>query len=245
MEGRELPILMSSIMVQAIIAKRKSMTRREVKPQPYDRQATIRQLPDGDFLLENWPEAPRMMLNFGRCERIKSTYQPGDVLYVRESYYQRGNWREIPGVKTKGGRTKWEFVPADENITFEAPAEYRKGRHHKDPHIIAWHKRLGRFMSRKYARIWLEVTSVRAERLQDISEEDAIAEGLIKGRNVSSKILGNYMYRLTTSDDWVESAIDAFRDLWFSVYGIGENSWTANPWVWVYSFKTLSIAGSH
>lgn len=75
--------------------------------------------------------------------------QPGDILYVREEYYQLGHWEQVAGVKTKGGRMKWKFVPDSEDISFEEPATYRKGRHHKDPHTPAIHKRLAPFLHKR------------------------------------------------------------------------------------------------
>jgi hypothetical protein len=159
-------------------------------------------------------------------------YAKDDRLWVRESYFQRGHWQPVEGVKTKGGRQKWAFVPADGQISFDAPAEYRKGRHTADPETVAWHKRLGRFMPRCASRLTLTVTDVRVERLQNISEADARAEGL--------------QYQMDWLPQWrgadqlpwrSEFPRDAFRDLWDSINGNRKGaSWTDNPWVVAISF---------
>lgn len=77
------------------------------------------------------------------------------------------------------------------------------------------------FMPRAVARIWLDVLSVRAERLQDITDADARAEGVeLPARTVT---MYEGIYR------------DAFARLWDSIHGAG--AWDKNPWVWVYEFK--------
>lgn len=160
-----------------------------------------------------------------------SGYAPGDRLWVRESYYQRGHWEPVEGTRTKGGRQKWAFVPADYFYTFDEPAEYRKGRHHKDPATVAWHKRLGRFMPRSFSRLTLTVTDVRVERLQDISEADAIAEGI---EHVTITNSGHF-YRNFQNPDCPLMAYGAYRSLWDSINGDG--AWEANPWVTAISFS--------
>jgi hypothetical protein len=85
------------------------------------------------------------------------------------------------------------------------------------------------YMPRWASRILLEITNVRVERLQDISEEDARAEGGWRGRG-----FGN--------PDFAVSPCDEFPTLWASVYG--EESWLANPWVWVIEFKRVEGSAS-
>lgn len=89
-------------------------------------------------------------------------------------------------------------------------------------------------MPRWASRITLEIVSVRVERLQDISEDDAVAEGIIKlpatGRAVLAKG-GQYL-----GAQWA-NARDAYADLWESING--RESWDANPWVWVVEFKRV------
>ena len=87
-------------------------------------------------------------------------------------------------------------------------------------------------MPRWASRITLEVTGVRVERLQDISEADAIAEGVT---GVSS---GGVTLFTTTGVNCFQAAKDAYAALWELINGPG--SWDANPWVWVVEFKRIA-----
>lgn len=240
---KQIPILFSTAMVQAILAGRKTMTRRTINPQP------------GSFLTAaNWKEhVSHCPDDWTEDQHIKTFLsdkcpygKPGDVLYVREEYYQLGHWEIEPGVKTKGGRTKWKFVPDSQDFTFDLPEYYRKGRHHKDPYTSAIHKRLGRFMPKKYARIWLEVTNIRVERVKSISFADAQDEGVEPLIIDQEDRYKNYLWRddptyIEHRSPTFANPIDSFRTLWQSINGA--DSWKANPRVWVVSFKILSTTG--
>lgn len=91
-------------------------------------------------------------------------------------------------------------------------------------------------MPRSHSRITLEITGVRVERVQDISEEDAKAEGVV------SKPINDPMFKPEAVEfqsplGWCSTAKTAFEHLWGSING--PDSWAANPWVWVVSFKKL------
>lgn len=254
---KEIPILFSTPMVQAILAGRKRMTRRlkgleivNESPNTWNhrRYGGMAIGPHTGYKYQFWDDTGRGYFDPG----IISPYgKAGDILWVREEHYQYGYWTEKKGVKTNTGRQKWMFISLTDEILFDAPESYRKGRHHKDPHTAAWHKRLARFMPKSAARIWLEVTDIRVERLQDISEEDAKAEGL----TCLSKDGGiTYKYGIPDTDglpgvdntgwpwqEWRVSPSQAFKTLWEKING--PESWNANPWVWVVSFKVLSITG--
>lgn len=184
----------------------------------------------------------------GRHLGIKCPYRPGDIMYVRETYYQTGRWAEVPGKKTKGGKEKWEFVPISEYVLFDAPPEgsFRKARNRKDPHSVTWHKRLGRFMPKKYARTWLEVVSVKVERLQDITDDDALKEGIEWKIKFPKEAPDERYYRDYEFNDRFAAGIlfkarHSFKTLWRKING--KESWDANPWVWVIEFKVLSTTG--
>lgn len=170
---------------------------------------------------------------------------PGDRLWVRETYYQIGHWEPVEGKTTKGGRQKWAFVSDNDTIFFDEPGNCRKGRHHFDPETIVWHKRLGRFMPRRASRITLEVKSVRVERLQDISEADAVAEGIGRYHGPLDHISHSsefpekrfWVTQRSRPHHWTEFATTAYMSLWQSINGPG--SWEANPWVWVITFKRI------
>jgi hypothetical protein len=84
------------------------------------------------------------------------------------------------------------------------------------------------FMPRLAARLWLELTEVRVERLQDISYEDCLAEGI-----EVSDLLTRYEPR----EKYAPLAINLFRHLWESINGPG--SWAMNPWVWVLGYRKV------
>lgn len=215
MADRGIPF--SAPMVRALLAGTKTQTRRALNPQPETgaRFAGIER--DGQWLFTKGCVYGKMA----------PTCKVGDRLYVRETYYQRGHWEPVEAQRTKAGRQKWAFVPADDVIDFAAPGYFRKGRHHKDPATIAWHKRLGRFMPRRYSRTTLTVTDVRVEMLKDISEADAIAEGLkwvAPGKWAVDRtlpIIGDDPRRV-------------YGELWERINGPG--SWEANPWIVAISF---------
>lgn len=170
-------------------------------------------------------------------------YHTGDRLYVRESYYQLGHWAPVQGQVTKGGRQKWAFVPDDSTILFSEPVNARLGRHHADPATTAWHKRLGRFMPRWASRLTLTVTDVRVERLQDISEADAKAEGIERAPYGNWKCYGATPKPFRGAAPTVlarglgvvsANPLHSYATLWDSINGDG--AWAANPWAAAYSF---------
>jgi hypothetical protein len=101
-----------------------------------------------------------------------------------------------------------------------------------------WFKRSSLFMPYKAARIFLEITDIRVERLQDISEADAIEEGIESNLYLNKNedpILSYKIYG--TKKDWDESPIVSYYSLWESING--KDSWDLNPWVFVITFKKL------
>lgn len=136
--------------------------------------------------------------------------KPGDRLWVREAF--------VPNY-FDGGRMGYK---ADWN---ETAAEYCPEPKWK-PSI---------HMPRAASRILLEITDVRVERLQEISEEDALAEGVLENPNQDS--LYDF-WHYGGSGCWGEfNAVGSFNSLWESING--PESWEANPWVWVVNFKTV------
>jgi len=101
-------------------------------------------------------------------------------------------------------------------------------------------------MPKAAARIWLMITDVRVERLQDISEADALNEGMIKQETCrTNEVTGDKIFiygasHKCLSGSWSGlnfSAIQGFRHLWSEINGY--ESWNANPWVWVIEYKRI------
>jgi hypothetical protein len=234
---KEIPILFSTEMVQAILDGRKTITRRT------NGLNEINKLPD-EWTYNKWKAiGPHILWKHQFFNKTSQDYywdgiccpygMPRDLLWVREEHYRYGQWVEKEGVFTKTGRQKWQFIPHFDEIKFSdnPPMEFRKGMHHKDPHHVGWYKRLARFMPKAAARIWLEVTDIRVDRLQEITEGDAIAEGV--ERSISGN--GLIVYKHYLKPKYGPSSIHSFETLWTKING--PESWKANPWVWVVSFK--------
>lgn len=225
------PILYSAPMVRAILEGRKTQTRRVLKPQPpvsacYPGPITNSEPLAYGFYLRRDELIDGQTVDAGNLQRILCPYgKPGDLLWAREEHYRFGHWEPVTGVLTKKGRQKWAFIPDSDEVLFDAPAEFRGARHHNDPYTPAWHKRLARFMFREHSRFTQRITGIRVERLQDISEADAIAEG------VEYYFAGLFKDYLQPGEIGINCPIASYRSLWESINGPG--SWDANPWVWV------------
>lgn len=198
-ETKERPILFSGEMVRAILDGRKTQTRRVVKPQP---PYGVREIKVGMFepvVIRGGMEEPgKPVFGFADEERgWKCKYgQPGDRLWVRETHY-------VESAGNEDGSGLFVMYKASD---CDAP-------------VSKWTPSI--HMPRWASRITLEITGVRVERLNDISEEDCYNEGC------------QPEYDSLT-------AIQDFRKLWESINGKG--SWSQNPWVWVVEFKRVIAA---
>lgn len=233
---RERPILFSAPMISKILAGAKTQTRRIVA-HPH--------IADADIFAGAPDEHGRWEFGisggggvFAHGDSIRCPYGVhGDTLWVREEHYRYGHWEAVTGAwrRTRTGRQRWRFVADSAEIRYEAPPVFRKGRHHKDPATPAWHKRLARFMPRSASRITLEVTEVRVQRLQDISEEDARAEGLI----FDGRYWNGAPHAIKGTPRCMTTARAAFADLWDSINGRDGRWWSDSPFVWALSFRRV------
>ena len=212
-------ILFNTEMVRAILDGRKSCTRRIVKP-----QQLVGLLPDKckngvqeEFLKEkkfmfkpycNMTDSELIMTSY------KKPYQPGDILYVRETWFK--------GLKRYMYRADYS----------DTEKFYRDGKEIE----MKWHPSI--HMPKEAARIWLKVTDVRVERLQDITPKDAENEGV---GNLFYEDIGysekNYG---TEVDPEYGIAKEQFSWLWDSTIKKSDldfYGWDANPWVWVIEFE--------
>ena len=223
---KERPILFSAPMVRAILEGRKTQTRRIIPEQPNIDPQT------GDWLWVNTDEIQRVRplheyVDFKKahCPHGK----PGDRLWVRESFYAFGHWETR--YNQKKARDEWHFV--DQTPDFgpyryadNLPAQIESGRGAN----TGWWKRPSLFMPRAASRILLEITDVRAERLQDISEQDAKAEG------VNRAIIGNGIRGQQIGQEPRPYA-ESFFTLWQAINGT--ESLQQNPFVFPITFKRL------
>jgi hypothetical protein len=201
---KEKPILFSGPMVNAILAGRKTQTRRIVKPQP---SAGVRETPFHRSGIED-----------GHGYQIKWPYELGMKLWVRES------WGLYDSSPSDGPDRATIFYRATDGDKHEM--RYQLWR----PSI---------FMPRWASRIQLEVTGVSIERLQAITPENAIAEGL----SMTKATIGGKkrkVYGCPMWEDWQyrQSPVDAFQTLWDEING-KRACWEINPFVWAIEFKVL------
>ena len=146
---------------------------------------------------------------------------------MKETHWRWGRWRKA-GFNAKG-KPRWKFraFTHDFGVRFTAPAPPpKRGK-------LGWHKRPSLFMPRLAARVVLEIVKVRAERLNDISEEDAKAEGAPE----PTGHIGFYPAPWATGKPGPINYRESFRKLWESINGVG--SWDLNDFVWVIEFRRL------
>ncbi|EPV2319284.1 hypothetical protein ACV247_003300 [Pseudomonas aeruginosa] len=205
---RERPILFNDQMVRAILEGRKTVTRRVVKPQP-------------DFLGSMVdPNTPFKTLDAGLHARITCPYgEPCDRLWVREAWAADAQVDAIAPRDLSQGEPIW--YPADFSVRQTGCSMISKGRCRPSIHMPRW-----------ASRVLLEITAVRVERLQDISEEQALAEG------VHGEPCDHARQACSDIGCWGDTAKGAFGFLWEQLNGAG--AWQANPWVWVVEFKRVT-----
>lgn len=215
---KERPILFSAPMVIAILGGAKTQTRRVVKHQPI--QCT--ELPfilfpqSKNEAIEQtgyiWPNAKDQIL------ALCPYGQPGDRLWVREAWSTHACFDSVsPATLTT------------RSIHYLADGKVETGKGRPSIHMPRW-----------ASRISLEITGVRVERLNRISESDAMAEG-VEAVRVSETDFRYVDYlrdgKIHEKEATTGTAIKSYASLWESINGPG--SWEANPWVWVVEFKRI------
>lgn len=223
------PILFNTEMVRAILDGRKTVTRRVIKPHYKDGDAGFRinrRTVDGVITgVEYYDEE-----ECGTDRYVNPPYQVGDILYVRET------WARL--VTAKDGEMQ------SERYVYKATDEYPFG---ESGYIVKFRWKSSIHMPREAARIWLKVTDVRVERLQEITNEGCKAEG--------TNLDEWYEYdewQHQTGDGCVADGIPVkfatLRDffgsrIWNSTIKNEDEyyryGWDANPWVWVIEFERI------
>lgn len=171
----------------------------------------------------------------GEIVKIKCPYGVvGDRLWAKGTHYLYGKW--VKNSKTKSGRQKYKFVCLKKEAKyFDSPPR----KICKKKNEIGWFKKPSIFMFRGASRITLEITDIKVERLQEITEEDAVKEGC---DNQLAKIMaGGDDHNDPDSGlefSFIMSKKFLFQHLWDSING-KKYPWESNPFVWVRSFKRV------
>ncbi|HCU2029702.1 TPA: hypothetical protein OUI23_001330 [Pseudomonas aeruginosa] len=204
---RERPILFNDQMVRAILDGRKTVTRRVMKPQPMPSKSGGHHWPCK--VHQSMLHVERELQNGEGCwcglaEAACPYGQPGDRLWVREAWGLQ--------VRSYGGGAG-EFIVYRATNPDAIYCRSSEGREYP----VKWKPSI--HMGRHSSRILLEITAVRVERLHDLSDPGALAEGVSHSEMHSG-----------------DSLVDVFARLWKSIGG----DWDANPWVWVVEFKRVT-----
>ncbi|ERU73799.1 hypothetical protein OFL75_11105 [Pseudomonas aeruginosa] len=228
---KERPILFTGPMVLALLEGRKTATRRIAKPVKHPDLGNI--YAPGALVLEREPQHV--------IDRACPYGQPGDRLWVRET------WTDVNlcGAPALAYR-------ADEDIRdlMEEPGflDDRGAFNYDDPRVkpypfACWYADLDQarwrpsiHMPRWASRILLEITAVRVERLQDISDDQAEAEGVERPENITNVDVWDGAERELFNA--MNQPRARFRRLWSNING--SESWDSNPWVWCIEFKRVT-----
>lgn len=201
---KERPILFSGPMVRAILDGSKTQTRRVIKPQP-------------------------VMYEEGQCVHVSDLINDslkcpygivGDQIWVRETW--------MPDAPQDGTWADTQFYGCRMSPLSDIPEKFRKPKHciykatWSSSELVGWKPSI--HMPRWASRIQLEITGVRVERLQDITEQDCRAEGAIGGHGS----IPGYSFSATP--------LEHFQHIWKSTGG----DWDANPWVWAIEFRRVA-----
>ncbi|WP_442956118.1 hypothetical protein [Pantoea sp. AS142] len=206
---RERPIIFNADMVRAVLDGRKTQTRRIMRVQPESNQFGLRRIiasaKRSDTGKYHWTES-NATGNHIRSAPFSFPFGAiGDRLWVREAFRVHSRATDVATLVYKASEQQsWT------QQTYRVPIE----KCNKPAVVDNWTPSI--HMPRWASRITLKITGVRVERLQDISAEDAAAEG-IEGR----------------------AKMHDFGVLWSSIYG--DDNWQANPWVWVIEFKPVEV----
>lgn len=226
---KERPILFSAPMVRALLAGTKTQTRQVVRKQFAD-DASVAEV--SATTPEGWQVCGHSGLwwdDGGACvdDAVRCPYGiPGDQLWVRETF-----------AKIDGQTQPW--------IETDYRATYTHGDRLGDTLGIKKRWTPAIHMPREASRISLEIISVRVERLQDISEADALAEGCAPGDEMENGLIDPGTGRVTaTYTDKADTAVESYCNLWERIHEVrpgdhGDVGWDDNPWVWVVEFRRV------
>lgn len=211
------PMLFTTDLVCALLDGRKVQTRRPIKincveKHPQDERLLIAKIGKKQYWFNSQPDHPHNIL------RACPYGTAGDLIYVRETWASHFIWAGVkPSEIYHSDGKSCLFYKADGGITCGC----NEGQKEK-----AWRPSI--HMPRWASRLTLKITNVRVERVQDISEEDAVAEGMPTTEEAKEMAIKAGM-------SWYQHPSVWFRSAWNHLY----SNWNDNPWVWVIEFEVI------
>jgi len=260
---KEHPILFSPAMREALQEGRKTQTRRAFKKQPEHRENESVPGKFGTFF-HGWNlDHPAFEVTdiakycpYGEIGGRRPNWKIVGRLWVKETFFAFGEWNEI-----SAGSNRFTFyrhhekerpsIPLPVKFLDNPPKQIETG---KIPGIIGWYKKPSIFLERRDSRIDLEITNIRVERVQDISEEDAEQEGVRIPIDQHDKPLVNvsspysplrYIPPMQENETVADVLVRAltfrahFAGLWDSINKKRGFCWELTPWVWVITFEVV------
>jgi hypothetical protein len=201
---KERPTIMSGESVRAILDGRKTVTRRVIKPQASPPPARFVYFGSGNLWIA---ESNSGKVGIFNPNHVKCPYgKIGDRLWVRETWAEAHYWTNDIDSETPIYRA-FDDKTAIKKVVWKSPVT----------------------MPRWASRLTLEITDIRVERLQGITEEQAIAEGMY----------GDFMMAVGSFGNKHESVITQYHIVWNSLNAKHCYPWASNPWVWVLEFKVV------
>lgn len=208
---KERPILFSGAMVNAILSGAKTQTRRVIKTDNHSADLDT-------YFMDGEPSVLGMQFTDGT--KVKCPYgKVGDRLWVRETFLDGEDFPCSPHYDDPLV-SRWAYRA-------DCPLDQQKS--------IPWKPSI--FMPRAASRITLEITGVRVERLNEISEKDAMSEGLIRWNSPTLDDTRTH-FGLSVADVWETKASRAFARIWDKI-NRKTHPWASNPYVWVIEFKKI------
>lgn len=201
----------------------KKQTRRIIKPQPDNIRSFNRVLgntPDYELSEKPWTPEPAYHFLMHEGKYLNPRYKVGEIVYLKEPYAY------APIIEEQK-----DIYPHDDFI-------YRYGHKYMS---IKWKNKL--FMPEIAARYFIKITGVRAEKLQDISDEDCIKEGIVSTDSIAEDVYEPVFENGLNATDKVNAVLNIQYETPQKAYKAlinkinGKDTWDNNPWVWVYDYE--------